>query len=78
MTGIITAATVSVLARACYAGYLNNWTVPELELVSRPLNTQFRKTAKFMPTTASHLLHLAPSHGRMGLPNSTDTVLRRK
>jgi len=67
--GIVTTASVSVLARACYAGQFSNWTVPELDLMSRPLNALFRKTAKFMPTTASHLLYLAPSHGGMGLPN---------
>jgi len=51
--GIVSAVTLSVLARACYAGQCSHWSVQELELLGRPINALFRRMAKFLPPTAS-------------------------
>ena len=42
------------------------------------LNGVLRQIVGFRPTTATHLLYMAPTQGGMGFPSLQDYIQRRK
>ena len=71
-------AMISCLARAAYTRQFGAWDQSALKDLETPFNGVLRKIAGFRPTTATHLLCMAPTQGGMGFTSLQDYIQRRK